>query len=329
VRTEISFTAIIPYFKNKNTILKSLQSIFKQTYPAQEIIVIDDGSGDHELEALIGNLGIKLIQLNANMGSAFARSYGSELALTSHVALLDADDYWYPNHLQTHATFWEKCDDRVGAISTIMKVVTNLEWHNEHFEPQIRGQKKLIFPSNLSVAFSNPFWNSATTIRKETLKELNFWSCESPSYAEDYDLVVRMLRSGKQIGLSATTTGLYLDHKDSKSNSVEKVSDSRTVSAIALLTASREPYFLRRLRETIVLNYIWFSTLIFLARRRMSYVPMKNPNTIKLISYRILNPMFKNPINWRILAYLLRIISNLHIRRFIIFRKSANRGSLT
>src|SRR5947209_8425327 len=77
----------------------ALQSVAKQTQPAGEIIVIDDGSTDASLfEIEKANVPVKLLRVNfAN--AAASRNAGIEAASGDWIALLDADDVWYPNHL--------------------------------------------------------------------------------------------------------------------------------------------------------------------------------------------------------------------------------------
>jgi len=77
----------------------ALRSVARQTYAAHEIIVIDDGSNDDSLAQIEeSRVPMKLLNVNAR-NAAVARNAGIEVAGGDWIALLDADDVWYPNHL--------------------------------------------------------------------------------------------------------------------------------------------------------------------------------------------------------------------------------------
>ena len=93
----LNFTVIIPLFNKAEHILRTLQSVEWQKYPAAEIIVIDDGSTD-EGPALVQKANMKNVRLvhQENQGVSAARNNGVALASHEYVAFLDADDQWLP-----------------------------------------------------------------------------------------------------------------------------------------------------------------------------------------------------------------------------------------
>jgi glycosyltransferase involved in cell wall biosynthesis len=100
--TAISITAVIPLYNKAQHIAEALQSIRRQSVPPSQTIVIDDGStdgGDRVVEGMAGPDLLLIRQTNAGPGAA--RNHGLGLAKTQHVAFLDADDVWLPNHLET------------------------------------------------------------------------------------------------------------------------------------------------------------------------------------------------------------------------------------
>lgn len=95
-----SIGVIIPLYNKGEYIASTLDSVLAQTRRPDEIIVVDDGSTDNGTELVeryVGQ-GVRLIR-QANSGVSFARNTGIRHAASSHVAFLDADDLWHPNHI--------------------------------------------------------------------------------------------------------------------------------------------------------------------------------------------------------------------------------------
>ncbi|GAA3974010.1 glycosyltransferase family 2 protein [Allohahella marinimesophila] len=92
-------TVVIPAYNAANTIQSCLDSVCQQRRPADEIIVVDDGSSD-DTSRLVSAYGhdVKLI-VQENQGSAKARQTGSDAAKGDYIAYLDSDDWWLDTHL--------------------------------------------------------------------------------------------------------------------------------------------------------------------------------------------------------------------------------------
>lgn len=96
------FSVVIPLYNKENYIENTLRSVLAQTYTDFEIIVINDGSTDKSLERLLEIKDERIILFNRkNQGASVARNIGVEEARGEYIAFLDADDYWYPEHLET------------------------------------------------------------------------------------------------------------------------------------------------------------------------------------------------------------------------------------
>jgi len=97
------FSVIIPAYNSATTLARAVDSVLAQSYPAQEIIVIDDGSTD-ETADIAGRYGDKLRYLRQdNAGVSSARNHGARIAKGDWLTFLDADDWYYPNRLRLHA----------------------------------------------------------------------------------------------------------------------------------------------------------------------------------------------------------------------------------
>ncbi|WP_163399996.1 glycosyltransferase family 2 protein [Flavobacterium fluviatile] len=95
------FSIIIPLYNKESFIENTLKSIFSQTFTDYEIIVVNDGSTDNSEKIVLAfnDNRIRFYSQN-NQGVSAARNVGIKKSKGDFIAFLDADDYWYPNHLE-------------------------------------------------------------------------------------------------------------------------------------------------------------------------------------------------------------------------------------
>ena len=107
-------SVVIPCYNASATLAATLKSVLAQTYVPIEVIAVDDASSDdtldrlHEHEDAFAGC-LKVVALEENRGSAGARNAGIDIAKGVYLALLDADDEWFPEktarqvaHLEQH-----------------------------------------------------------------------------------------------------------------------------------------------------------------------------------------------------------------------------------
>jgi|APLak6261660231_1056022.scaffolds.fasta_scaffold00553_2 glycosyltransferase involved in cell wall biosynthesis len=93
-------SVIMPCFNAEKHVLASIASVFDQTYPNLELIVVNDGSTDNSLKILQSINDDRLYILNQNnAGVCHARNQGIQLANGELIAFLDSDDTWHPECL--------------------------------------------------------------------------------------------------------------------------------------------------------------------------------------------------------------------------------------
>ena len=97
-------SVIIPAYNARNSISAAVASALTQTHPAVEVIVVDDGSTDHTLDALAPYQGRIHSLRQPNRGPAAARNAGLALAGGGYVTFLDADDWILPDKLRRQVT---------------------------------------------------------------------------------------------------------------------------------------------------------------------------------------------------------------------------------
>jgi glycosyltransferase involved in cell wall biosynthesis len=96
-----SVTIVIPAYNAARTLGETLASATRQTVPAAEIIVVDDGSTDGTAAIAAACAGVRLIRQD-NAGPGAAANAGALAAAGDVLAFLDADDLWTENAIASH-----------------------------------------------------------------------------------------------------------------------------------------------------------------------------------------------------------------------------------
>jgi teichuronic acid biosynthesis glycosyltransferase TuaG len=95
---------ITPMYNGERFVSQTIESVLSQNYQNWEMIVIDDGSKDNGAfkvgEYVLKDNRIKIYS-QINGGSAAARNNGIRRANGQYIALLDADDTWNFNFLES------------------------------------------------------------------------------------------------------------------------------------------------------------------------------------------------------------------------------------
>jgi glycosyltransferase involved in cell wall biosynthesis len=96
----MTISVIIPAYNSQATIGPALESVFAQTTPPNEIVVVNDGSTDDTALLLRSYASRLTIVDQPNAGVARARNRACQMVRGDLVAFLDSDDLWHPRYLE-------------------------------------------------------------------------------------------------------------------------------------------------------------------------------------------------------------------------------------
>ncbi|MES1199719.1 MAG: glycosyltransferase [Pseudomonadota bacterium] len=101
----MSVSVILPAYNAEGFISRAIKSALEQTAPPLEVIVIDDASTDDTADVVLdlaqADPRIKFIRLPINSGPGPARNAGIDAAQGDWAAVLDADDVFGPERLES------------------------------------------------------------------------------------------------------------------------------------------------------------------------------------------------------------------------------------
>ena len=114
----LSVGVVITSFNQGDMIREAVESVLGQSRAAEELIVVDDGSGVGASEVLdaLGQRGVRLLR-QRNLGVSTARNSGFAELHTDCVAVLDGDDRYAETFLEATMAVLEEDPDVVGCSS--------------------------------------------------------------------------------------------------------------------------------------------------------------------------------------------------------------------
>ena len=89
-------SVVIPCYKQAHFLGHAIESVQRQTYPAVEIIVVDDGSPDGTRAVVESFPAVNYVR-QENKGLSAARNRGLRESQGSYLVFLDADDLLLPD----------------------------------------------------------------------------------------------------------------------------------------------------------------------------------------------------------------------------------------
>ena len=181
----MNISVIIPTWNRAERLMNTLQSVFSQSLPPTEVIVVDDGSTDDTREIVRNRFPDVRYIFQQNKGVSSARNTGIKAASGDWIALLDSDDHWQPDKLK------QQCEQLCA--SPDYKICHSDEiWirNGRRVNPMKKHAKQggHIFRQCLPLCVISP---SAVLIHRDLFNEVGLFDERLPA-CEDYDLWLRI-----------------------------------------------------------------------------------------------------------------------------------------
>jgi glycosyltransferase involved in cell wall biosynthesis len=188
---QVTVSAVIPVYNNGPYIAAALESVLAQTRPANEIIVVDDGSTDGTAAALVPYRGRVRYVYQQNRGEPAARNTGIREATSDYIAFLDGDDLWVPNKLELQLAYLARhpeCALVYGDMSTFDS--------NGTIDASVKQRFRMTLPSGriFKSLFMRSLFGSGTVLfRKSCLDTVGHFD-EEFLVGSDYEMWLRIAR---------------------------------------------------------------------------------------------------------------------------------------
>ena len=177
-------SVVIPVYNKEKYLKNTIKSVLQQSFSDFELILIDDGSTDYSANIIKQFSDSRIVfYTQENQGVSATRNKGISLANSELIAFLDADDYWYPNHLQEIYDLYLNFPD-AKFFATAYEIIYQNGGVKKHVYPfpekQIQIEKYYRFSKGIHL-----FYTSNFAVKKEAFVNVGGFK---EMHSEDIDL---------------------------------------------------------------------------------------------------------------------------------------------
>lgn len=206
MNTNKNIWVVIPTWNREEDLLECLKSVKESDYPNLRIVVVDNGSEDNSVSSVKAQYPeVKIIELEKNMGAAFASNRGFDLALENNadfILRLDSDIIIDRQMVTSLVDSFKKLPEAGILFPKILRYDSpDMIWFT--------GAKSHPFllvsrVSNYNVKDNNDqeiiqidyVPSAAILIKTEALRKVGGFNEIYFVYSEDFDLCLRFMKNG-------------------------------------------------------------------------------------------------------------------------------------
>lgn len=185
------FSVVISVYNKEKYIAKTLESVLNQNFNDFEVVILNDGSTDNsEAEILKFNDPRIRYFSQENSGASAARNFTIKQAQTNLIALMDADDYWYPFYLEEQNRLVNKFPQH-SVFATATEVNRNGKTFKNSYSIKTIGNTATVVDYFEASQLDSVLLSISTVIKKDVFEAVGWYNPEIKS-GEDTDLYVRI-----------------------------------------------------------------------------------------------------------------------------------------
>jgi len=206
-KKEFKVSVVIPTYNRVPYLGRAITSVLKQSYPVNEIIVIDNGSTDQTLSFIKKNFTRIRVITEKKRGVSFARNLGIKNCKYNWIAFLDSDDEWITDKIEKQFVLLKESNFKYQFIHTNEIWIKNGILKNQKKKHLKRGGN--IFEDCLDICKISP---SSVLIKKELFDRYGLFDNKF-KVCEDYELWLRITSKIKIGYLDKPLIKKYGGHK--------------------------------------------------------------------------------------------------------------------
>lgn len=207
-RIVMKISAVIPVYNGAIYLREAIDSILSQSRPANEVVILDDGSTDETPEIIASYGGTIRYHRQENCGAPAARNTALRVVTGEAIAFLDADNFWTPGRLE----YLEEELQSRPEVDVVVGLVEMRDQRGRHFDKQQR--KSLSTAHRLNQIDS-------MLLRKCIFDKIGPFD-EQNRYSDDIEWYMRALEEGVQFHMLPRATVVYRLHAENMSRNTRE-----------------------------------------------------------------------------------------------------------
>jgi glycosyltransferase involved in cell wall biosynthesis len=231
ISSQPKVSVVMPVYNGELYLREAIDSILNQTFSDFELIVMDDGSSDGSVAIVRAYTDprIRFVANPVNQGIRFIANQLNQLARSEYIARMDCDDISLPQRLAKQVDYLDRHPDVavVGAQSIYIDINGKVADTQNIFRCAIE-------PSSMkwTASYECPFVNPSVMFRKQVLcTELGGYD-ENATFAEDYEIWLRLLRNNYQ---GANLAEVLIEYRINPKSMMHSASNITVTNAVSPL----------------------------------------------------------------------------------------------
>ncbi len=190
-------SVVLPFYNAEGTLSAAIGSILNQTFPAFELLLVNNNSDDGSLIIAQGfaqkDKRIRIVH-EKEQGVDWAMNCGLNNARGRFIARMDADDVSFPDRIEKQIRFLKENPD-YGLIGSMVEYVSHIRnadgfkrfvsWVNSFYSTEAIEMNRFI---------EIPIVNPTVLFRRELYEK--YGGCRQGDFPEDYEMLLRYLNAG-------------------------------------------------------------------------------------------------------------------------------------
>lgn len=218
------FSVIISLYNKEDHISETLESVLAQTFQDFEIIIVNDGSTDSS-ETIVTSMEDERIKYfyQENQGASAGRNAALSKASGQYMALLDADDLWQPNYLETiRQLILSYPKESVFASAVTLETMSNAI-PSVYSIKNIKDKQVYVVDYFESSTINTVLTSSSTVLHHSVFEKIGNYNTSIKS-GQDTDLWIRIGINYKVVFINESLV-TYRYAKQSLSNKTKRIAD--------------------------------------------------------------------------------------------------------
>jgi len=303
----MSISVVIPAYNGVRFVAETIESVLAQTLPADEVLVIDDGSTDDTAAIAEGFAPRVRVFRRSNQRTAAARNFGVEQATGEWIAFVDHDDLWEPHKLERQMAELARhpeADLCYTGFAPLIKKGNSARIGKVYEVPPAEDIRRSLYRTVT-------FLPSSIVIRRSTFVAVNGFDTKIYK-SEDYDMWLRLLHAG--VKFAACREPLFQ----------RRLHEGNTAKNLAWFDESMGVY------RKLVLPYLpsstgWITYLKYLSEHEgdAAYTLRRQGNSahLAMMAESVFHWPFNDPYRYKVLLHMLYTRLKNQLNRLLPFAR--------